>query len=133
MKLQNKIMTGLPKLDEEMSKGLAVGEISLFIGSTGKSDISGRMLEAAIKAGKTVILDRTFEMFDPKLADKITEAGMKSIDEIKDVMKDFIPESYEKVFTSHEKIGDAIYPVTYFPNGMVLMDYPSLLPPKKND
>lgn len=32
-----------------------------------------------------------------------------------------------KPLIKHEKIGDIIFPVTYGPNGIVLVDYPNML------
>lgn len=30
-----------------------------------------------------------------------------------------------KAFSTFEQIGDTVYPVTYFPNGIVIVDYPT--------
>ena len=56
-------------------------------------------------------------LYNCELSNKITEEGQKNLKEI-----------VEPLLTRQEKIGDTIFPVTYGPNGIVIVivDYPIL-------
>lgn len=41
-----------------------------------------------------------------------------------DDIEPFDMESIKKTYTREEKIGDVIFPITYYPDGMVIVDYP---------
>lgn len=66
--------------------------------------------------------------------DTITlEQGVSVITRMLEVLKEdgFNKESFDTQFiksrTVHEKIGDTVFPVTYFDDGMVIVDYPTKL------
>jgi len=51
-----------------------------------------------------------------------------NLDEIKKMVEESKPSAS---FHTYEKIGNVIFPVTYFNNGVVVIDYPNQLPIKK--
>ena len=92
-------------------------------GARGKSNISGKLIEAAKAAGYTI--SQNFEMFDPEKANKITEEGRSLLSDISKIIEEN-GIGVSKVKTFHENIGGTIYPVTYGPNGIVIVDYPQI-------
>lgn len=51
-----------------------------------------------------------------------------NLDEIKKMVEGSRPSAF---LHTQEKIGNIIFPVTYFNNGIVIVDYPNQLPRKK--
>ena len=91
----NRIGTGLELLDNIMSGGYKKGELTLFTGST--------------NLGKSNFMERATRI----LAEMRENMDMQGIVFGK-----------RSSITKHEKLGDVIFPVTYFDNGLVIVDYP---------
>lgn len=118
---ENKIGTGINKLDELMSGGLPVGDMSIIVGQPKESFI--RFLPVKNPDGHLV------QMFN---LEKNLESGMGEkavciIEGILDYLKENNIDTSKSVVTKHEKIGDTVFPVSYFPNSMVIVDYPNTL------
>lgn len=105
MTTPNKIITGLDKLDNLFEGGLKKGELSVIM--------------AQPSNGNKTNLIRYYQQ-------RLIEQGKKDGYVI-------INHEIPMAKTTYEKLGDTIFPVTKFPNGIVVVDYPdNALIPKKN-
>ena len=78
-----------------------------------------RVLPAPQKFGKT---NQLIKFYDKKVAEAVTEQGRCIISEAIEKLKEAGFDSGLK--TKFEKFGDTVFPVTYGPNGLVIIDYP---------
>jgi hypothetical protein len=95
----NKITTGLGDLDKLLEGGLKLGELSIIMAPRFESKTN-------------LIRD-----YQQRLIEQAKKQGYVIISH----------EMPPMAKTTYEKIGDTIFPVTEFPNGMVIVDYPDRL------
>lgn len=79
-----------------------------------------RILPASEKTGKS---NHFVKLYNYKEAEAVTEQGRCIIAESIEKLKEAGFDSGLK--TRFEKFGDTIFPVTYGPNGLIIIDYPS--------
>ena len=77
-----------------------------------------RILSALEKTGKS---NHVFKIYHHKQSEAVTEQGRCLISEAIEKFKEAGFDSALK--TKFEKFGDAVFPVTYGPNGLVVIDY----------
>lgn len=97
MSNSNKITTGLDNLDKILEGGLKCGELSIIMGPPSNGS-------------KTNLL----RYYQERLIEQAKKDGYVIINHEMPTMAK----------TTYEKIGDTIFPVTKFPNVMVVVDYP---------
>lgn len=119
---QNKIKSNFFKLDEILEKGLPVGNLTVLCGESKPLNTFVHILPIELKKGYRI-------SFNLEQSEAITKHGQCIIDEmIKKMDKEGLDTSkIQRVITVNEKIGDTWFPVTYFPDGSVIIDYPSRL------
>ena len=121
---------------ETSAFGFPTGELSMICGTSkvGKSDLV-MFLPIADKQGEYTVI-----MKDLTNMDNVTmKQGVDIINRMIDVLKKdgletprhtvegFDMEFIKKTYTRQEVIGDTVFPVTYYPNGMIIVDYPTKL------
>ena len=121
---------------ETSAFGFPTGELSMICGTSkvGKSDLL-KFLPIADKQGEYTVI-----MKDVTNMDNVTmKQGVDIINRMIDVLKKdgletprhtvegFDMEFIKKTYTRQEVIGNTVFPVTYYPNGMIIVDYPTKL------
>ncbi len=119
---QNKIKSNFFKLGEILEKGLPVGDLTVLCGESKPHNTFVRILPIALEKCYSI-------SFNLEQSEVITKHGQCIIDEmIKKMEKEGLDTSkIQRVTTVSEKIGDTWFPVTYYPDGSVIIDYPSRL------
>ena len=129
MAKDKKIKTGIDKIDEVLSSGLTKGDLSVFIANPNMGKTS-RVLFLPSQGIEPIHR----EFYSREMADKVTEKGQCLLCDTIKLLKEngFDTSGIKMSKTTHEKIGDTVFPVTYFPNGMIFVDYPTQ-PLRKKD
>ena len=110
--MSDKILTGMDDIDNILSNGLTNDEISLCNGISG---LGKTHFMVGIQPKDNIIL------YDVETANHITEMGSIHIKKVSEFIGD------NSSVTKNEEIGGIIFPVTYFKDGMVIVDYPNKL------
>ena len=118
--MENKIPTGVIKLDNLMEGGIPMGHTTVFMGKT--NNYFARFIPVALEQGYHV-------MFNLEQAEAITKHGQCIMDKMLKKMREegFDTSKIKPTITTNEKIGDTWFPVTYHEDGMVTVDYPTRL------
>ena len=65
--------------------------------------------------------------FEMNQSEEITRLGFEILNKILETNKDWVEtDNTDKIIRKYECFGQHIFPVSYYPNGMVLVDYPNL-------
>lgn len=99
----NKIKTDIFNLDKIMEGGIPVGKITMLLGESKPMIYNIKDKDAISQSGKCLI---------DEMIKKMKEEGVDT-------------SSIKSGITKMEKIGDNWFPVSYYENGIVLIDYPS--------
>lgn len=115
-------------VDDILKNGIPT-EMAIIVGSpnSGKCHMAeyiARLKQAAVNSGHVVIFNSEMN-YDSELSVKITKFGQQTVKDIQEYLEKNNIDINSPMVTKHEQIGDGIFPVTYGPNGIVIVDYPS--------
>jgi hypothetical protein len=118
--MNKKIKVSIPSLDKFFEGGMPAGKISILMGETVPKT------PFFFKAWPTVNEQRMIS-FNLENSEMITKHGQCIIDEMLKKMKEegIDTSKVRKCTYKMEKIGDTIFPVRYYEDGSVIIDYPS--------
>jgi len=120
---------------ETSALGFPTGHLSMICGTNkvGKSDWV-KFLPIADKQGEYTVIMEDFTNMDNVTMKQGVDIINRMIDVLKNgletprhTVEEFDMEFIKKTYTRQEVIGDTVFPVTYYPNGMIIVDYPTKL------
>lgn len=120
---------------ETSALGFPTGHLSMICGTNkvGKSDLV-KFLPIANKQGEYTVVIEDLANLDTLSIKQSVDIITRMIDVLKNgletprhTVEEFDMEFIKKTYTRQEVIGDTVFPVTYYPNGMIIVDYPTKL------
>lgn len=111
---------------ETSALGFPTGHLSMICGTNkvGKSDWV-KFLPIADKQGEYTVIIEDFANMDNLTIEQVANITNRMVDLLR--KEGFDMEFIKKTYTKEEVIGDTVFPVTYYPNGTILIDYPTKL------
>lgn len=105
-------------------KGIPTGKLNFLTGESKTGDFFARFIPETNEEGKGIRV-----MLNLEQAEAITKHGQCVLDEMLNKMREqgFDISKIKRTTTTNEKIGDTWFPVTYYEDGMVTVDYPTRL------
>lgn len=105
-------------------KGIPSGKHFILTGQSKTSNFFARFIPESCEGEKGLRV-----MFNLEQKEAITQHGQCIMDEMLKKMREggFDTSKIQRTKTVNEKIGNTWFPVTYYENGMVTVDYPSRL------
>lgn len=117
--MKDKTPKGIIGLDALINNGLSKDKLDMIMGSPKLRKSESIVTFEPIEGKKEYMV----KMPITGVSDEIIQNGCSFIQETLKMLKD-VNFNVPKSVTKYEKFGDTVFPVTYYEDGMIVMDYP---------